>query len=202
MRGNCWVTSGRYGTPALVLWSATTIKYSKSFLCCSSVISLSKVRHLPVCLSMDWTDTSRWLWAERGKHIVLSTSKPNERSSNWGTAYHGISFCSHLLVSLQCHFLTHCSHLSLDCEEKESHILELNWVYIYNNCSFAFIFDAIPLPELYSADWDTFFMRFFPLRASKMALIFKTTCKRHGDRNAEIKLKKKKNLIKIFDTDE
>lgn len=64
LRGNCWVTSGRYGTPALVLWSATTMKYSKSFLSCGSIRSLSKVRYRPVCLSMDWTDTRRWLCAE------------------------------------------------------------------------------------------------------------------------------------------
>lgn len=76
LRGNCCVTSGRYGTPALVLWRATTIKYSKSFLSCNSIRSLSNVRYRPVCLSMDWTDTRRWLWAvNRGeeKHIWCNT---------------------------------------------------------------------------------------------------------------------------------
>lgn len=38
-------------------------------------------------------------------------------------------------------------------------------------------------------------MHFFPLRASKMALIFKTTYKRNGDRNADIK------SLRHFDTD-
>ncbi len=45
------------------------MKYSKSFLSCSSIRSLSKVRYRPVCLSMDWTDTSRWLWAEWQRDI-------------------------------------------------------------------------------------------------------------------------------------
>lgn len=32
-------------------------------------------------------------------------------------------------------------------------------------------------------------MRFFPLRASKMVLIFNTTCRGHGDRNVDVKTK-------------
>lgn len=63
LRGNCCVTSGKYGTPALVLWRATTRKYSNNFLSCKSIKSRSKVRYRPVCLNIDWTDTNLWLWA-------------------------------------------------------------------------------------------------------------------------------------------
>lgn len=96
MRGNCCVTSGRYGTPALVLWRATTMKYSKSFLSCNSIRSLSKVRYRPVCLSMDWTETSLWLWAEGERntfHANTCMSCMHIWESLWGPSYQTAVTC-------------------------------------------------------------------------------------------------------------